>query len=95
MPNLQEYLTIRQAAAYVGVAPNTLRNWGRDGKIKERRNPQILNGSRKKRIAIGSGNSVQAVNQLLKQFEMMKKMFSSMSKGKPGGIPRGMAPFLK
>jgi len=62
--------------------------------IKERRNPNILNGSRRKRIAVGSGNTVQAVNQLLKQFEMMKKMFSSMSKGK-GGIPKGMAPFLK
>ncbi len=63
--------------------------------IKERRSPQILDGSRKKRIAQGSGNSVQSVNQLLKQFEMMKKMFSSMSKGKHGGIPKGMAPFLK
>jgi len=63
--------------------------------IKERRNPHILNGQRKKRIAAGSGNSVQAVNQLLKQFEMMKKMFSSMSKGKRGGIPKGLAPFLK
>ncbi len=63
--------------------------------IKERRNPQILNGSRKLRIAKGSGNSVQAINQLLKQFEMMKKMFSTMSKGRHGGIPKGMAPFLK
>jgi len=63
--------------------------------VKERRNPHLLNGSRKKRIALGSGNSVQAVNQLLKQFEVMKKMFSSLSKGKHGGIPKRLAPFLK
>lgn len=44
MNNLQDYLTIKEAAEYLGVTPNTLRNWGRDGKIKERRNP--LNGYR-------------------------------------------------
>ncbi|MFO0914387.1 MAG: helix-turn-helix domain-containing protein [Pirellulales bacterium] len=44
MKNLQQYLTIKQAATYLGVAPNTLRNWGTNGKIKEHRNP--LNGYR-------------------------------------------------
>ena len=44
MNNLQDYMTIKEAAEYMGVTPNTLRNWGRDGKIKERRNP--LNGYR-------------------------------------------------
>ena len=39
MNNLDDYLTVREAADYLGVTPNTLRNWGRDGKIKERRNP--------------------------------------------------------
>lgn len=55
--------------------------------IAERRNPDILNGSRKKRIAKGSGRTIQEVNQLLKQFEEMKrmmKMFGDMSKGKKG-----------
>ncbi len=54
---------------------------------KERENPDILNGSRKKRIAQGSGRSIQEVNRLLKQFEDMRKMmkqFSDMTKGKKG-----------
>ncbi|NLK20982.1 MAG: signal recognition particle protein [Epulopiscium sp.] len=54
---------------------------------EERKNPSILNGSRKKRIAAGSGRNLQEVNRLLKQFEQMKKMmkqFSDMAKGKKG-----------
>ena len=59
----------------------------------ERRNPNVIDGSRKKRIAIGSGNSVQAVNQLLKQFHAMQKMFGKMGKKKMKGLPFGMNPF--
>lgn len=44
MPKLDEYLRITEAAAYVGVAPNTLRNWGRSGKLLELRHP--VNGYR-------------------------------------------------
>ena len=44
MGKLQEYWKIKDAAEYLGVVPNTLGNWGREGKIKERRNP--LNGYR-------------------------------------------------
>ena len=61
--------------------------------LEERRNPQILNASRKKRIARGSGTSVQDVNRLIKQFNEMKKMmkmFQSsgmMGKMKKGGFP--------
>ncbi len=62
--------------------------------IQERQNPHILDGSRKKRIAIGSGNSVQAVNQLIKQFNAMQKMFSSMNKGKLKGMSKSMMPFF-
>jgi signal recognition particle subunit SRP54 len=47
--------------------------------ISERGNPKILNGSRRKRIARGSGTSVQDVNRLLKQFEEMKKMMKNFS----------------
>ncbi len=47
---------------------------------KERANPEIMNGSRKIRIAQGSGTSVQEVNQLLKQFDQMRKMMKSMNK---------------
>jgi len=59
---------------------------------EERRNPSLIDGSRKKRIAAGSGNSVQVVNQLLKQFSAMQKMFHSMNKKKFKGFPKGMAP---
>jgi signal recognition particle subunit SRP54 len=44
----------------------------------ERRNPKILNGSRRKRIARGSGTTVQEVNQLLKQFGEMNKMMKQI-----------------
>ena len=47
----------------------------------ERSNPKILNGSRRKRIARGSGTSIQDVNRLLKQFNEMQKMMSRLSKG--------------
>ena len=54
----------------------------------ERRNPDILNGSRRRRIALGSGTSAQQVNQLLNQFRQMKKMMKQISSGKmPGGMP--------
>lgn len=46
----------------------------------ERSNPEVMDGSRKIRIANGSGTSVQEVNQLLKQFEQMRKMMKSMNK---------------
>lgn len=48
---------------------------------KERTEPAIINGSRKKRIAAGSGTSVQQVNQLLKQFDQMSKMMKMMQGG--------------
>jgi signal recognition particle subunit SRP54 len=50
--------------------------------LEERRHPVIINGSRRKRIAIGSGRSVQDVNKLLKQFFEMQKMMKTMTKGK-------------
>ncbi len=49
--------------------------------MKERRNPDIIKASRKTRIASGSGTSVQEVNQLLKQFEQMKKMMKQFNSG--------------
>jgi signal recognition particle subunit SRP54 len=47
---------------------------------QERRNPDVLNGSRRRRIAQGSGTKVSDVNQLLKQFREMKKMMKTMSR---------------
>src|SRR3954468_8596936 len=49
---------------------------------EERRNPSILNGSRRRRIALGSGTNVQAVNQLVKQFGQMQKMMRQLQQGK-------------
>ncbi len=49
---------------------------------RERDNPQIINSSRKRRIALGSGTSVQEVNQLLKQFEQTKELMKRMKGGK-------------
>jgi signal recognition particle subunit SRP54 len=49
---------------------------------EERANPAIINGSRRRRIARGSGTNVQAVNQLVKQFGQMQKMMRQLSKGK-------------
>lgn len=56
---------------------------------KEKQNPEILNASRRKRIAKGSGTTIQEVNRLLKQFEEMKKMMkqmTNMQKGKKKGL---------
>lgn len=57
---------------------------------QERRNPNIINGSRRKRIALGSGNSVQDVNALLKQFASMQKMMSQMNNMNMRGMARRM-----
>jgi len=57
----------------------------------ERIDPSVINGSRRKRIARGSGTSVQEVNKLLKQFVQMRKMMRTMSKGRRRGpTGRGM-----
>jgi signal recognition particle subunit SRP54 len=71
--------------------------------FKERTKPGIINGSRRVRIAKGSGTRVSDVNQLLKQFNQMRKMMKMMKSGKmkrmqkmmsrkgggPGGFPGG------
>jgi signal recognition particle subunit SRP54 len=55
----------------------------------ERRKPNLIDGSRRKRIALGSGRSLQEVNQLLKQFAQMKKMMKQFGKMKTGKMPMG------
>ena len=56
----------------------------------ERRAPDIIRGSRKRRIAQGSGTQVQEVNRLLKQFMQMQKMLKRMGKGGMKQMLRGM-----
>jgi len=60
--------------------------------VEERQNPDILNGSRRKRVALGSGRTVQDVNQLLKQFTDMRKMMKMMQSG---GGKRGMMNMMR
>ena len=66
--------------------------------LEERRNPKLLNASRRRRIASGSGMSVQDVNRLLKQYQQMSKMMKKVGKmGRKGllsggGMPPGMMP---
>jgi signal recognition particle subunit SRP54 len=57
----------------------------------ERRSPDVLNGSRKRRIAAGSGTTVQEVNQLLRQYQQMRKLYKQVGKrglGALGSLPR-------
>ena len=58
----------------------------------EREHHEVINGNRRKRIARGSGTTVQEVNQLLRQFVQMQKMFKTM--GKSGGM-RGLMSNMK
>ncbi len=60
---------------------------------KERMRPDIINGSRRKRIAAGSGRTVEEVNRLLKQYEQMNKMFKQFGKMGKGGKKRMKMPF--
>ena len=98
MGNIEQLLSMMP-----GVKPGALKDMNVDEKQmarteaiilsmteKERNNPDIINGSRRKRIANGSGTSVEEVNKLLRQFEQTKKMmkqFSSMEK--KGGFGKG------
>ncbi len=59
--------------------------------IEERQKPQIINGSRRRRIALGSGTSVQDVNKLMKQYEQMHRMMKTLGKGgKMSRLMKGM-----
>jgi signal recognition particle subunit SRP54 len=62
---------------------------------EERENPKIINGSRRKRIANGSGTDMATINKLLKQFKMMSEMMKKMSKGNLKGMTdKGISPEL-
>jgi len=92
--NIDDKTIVHQEAIIMSMTP------------KERRNPKILNAKRRKRIAAGSGTSVQEVNKLLKQHKQMAQMMKKMGKmgkkglmggmppmgGMPGMLPGGMPP---
>jgi signal recognition particle subunit SRP54 len=60
---------------------------------RERRQHTIINGSRRRRIARGSGTQVQDVNRLLKNYSQLLKMLKKLNKGGMRGLQRGMLPF--
>jgi signal recognition particle subunit SRP54 len=87
--NIDNRMVARQEAIILSMTP------------RERRNPKLLNASRRKRIAAGSGTSVQDVNKLLKQHMQMADMMKKMGKlgkrglfggGFGGGMPPGFPP---
>lgn len=61
----------------------------------ERENPQILNGTRRKRVALGSGNTIQEVNSFIKQFDEMRKMMKTMTKMNSAGRSLKGMPFMR
>jgi signal recognition particle subunit SRP54 len=58
--------------------------------MKERRNPDLLNGSRKRRITQGSGTNIQDLNRLLKQHKQMQRVMKKMKGGGMANMMRGM-----
>jgi len=80
--NLDEKLLGRQEAIIMSMTP------------KERRNPNLIHASRKKRIATGSGTQVQDVNKLLKQFMEMSKMMKRVNKLGDKGLARSLENML-
>jgi signal recognition particle subunit SRP54 len=62
--------------------------------VEERRNPRVINASRKRRIARGSGTTVQQVNQLLRQFKQMQQMMKRMQSGR-GGLGGISLPWMR
>jgi signal recognition particle subunit SRP54 len=57
---------------------------------EERLSPSVINGSRRRRIALGSGTRVQDVNRLLRDFEQVQKLFKNVKRGRLGGMLRGL-----
>ncbi len=76
--NIDEKMLVENEAIILSMTKN------------ERENPKIINGSRRKRISIGSGVDTSKINKLLKQFKMMSDMMKKISQGKK--IPSGMIP---
>ena len=75
--NLKDLQIDDQAFVHVEAIINSMTR-------EERRLPQVLNGSRRRRIARGSGTTIQEVNRLIKQFQMMQKMVKQMNRTRPG-----------
>jgi signal recognition particle subunit SRP54 len=108
MGPLDELLKMMPGAGKIKGLENAKVDEGQMGRVeaviqsmttKERSTPEIINAHRRRRIAKGSGTSIQDVNRLLKQFEEMKKMVKQMTnmqqKGKKRKMPPGLDSFFK
>ena len=81
----------RQAAPGLGVNEDELKRVEAivlSMTAQERRMPHVIDGSRRKRIAAGSGTTIQQVNKLLSARKQMQKMMKQMGKGKMPGLPQ-------
>ncbi|MBD8526186.1 signal recognition particle protein [Pseudomarimonas arenosa] len=106
MLNMGGLTTLLDKLPGIGAIPEKLKSQVNDKEIhrsiaiirsmtkKERRHPTLLNGSRRARIARGSGTSPADVNKLMKQYQQMEKMMSKMSGGGLKGMMRGMKGML-
>jgi signal recognition particle subunit SRP54 len=102
MQNMGGIASLMDKLPGMGNVPDAVKNQMDDKQFKrleaiissmtphERRFPQVIKGSRKRRIAAGSGTQIQDVNRLLKQFTQMQKMMKKMSKGGMGKMLRGL-----
>jgi signal recognition particle subunit SRP54 len=102
MKNMGGLTSLMDKLPGMGSVPDAVKNQMNDKQLRrleaiinsmtrqERRFPQIIKGSRKRRIASGSGTEIQDVNRLLKQFTQMQKMMKKMSKGGMAKMLRGM-----
>ncbi|MDH5325182.1 MAG: signal recognition particle protein [Gammaproteobacteria bacterium] len=102
MQNMGGIASLMDKLPGMGQVPQAVKNQMNDKQMKrleaiinsmtvqERRFPQLIKGSRKRRIATGSGTQVQDVNRLLKQFTQMQKMMKKMSKGGMSKMMRGL-----
>jgi signal recognition particle subunit SRP54 len=87
LPSVGPFAGMQQAAANVDESQfNRIEAIINSMTSKERHNSAIINGSRRKRIALGSGTTVQEVNNLLRQHTQMSKMFKGMGSGLTGGV---------
>lgn len=102
MQNMGGMASLMDKLPGMGKVPDAVKNQVNDKQMKrleaiinsmtpqERRFPQLIKGSRKRRIAMGSGTQVQDVNRLLKQFTQMQKMMKKFSKGGMNKMMRGL-----
>jgi signal recognition particle subunit SRP54 len=102
MQNMGGITSLLDKLPGMGDVPDSVKNQVNDKEFKrmeaiinsmtaqERRFPDIIKGSRKRRIAAGSGTHVQEINRLLKQFSQMQKMMKKMKKGGLGKMMRGL-----